>query len=381
MNKFSSKGSQFEQPLYEFSGACPGCGETPYYKLLTQLFGDRMITAVATGCVQACSLFAPTFPFTVNEKGHGPAASNSLFENNAEFALGMYMSTTNLRNQMKMHAEAALATMADADLKAALEAWLEAFDDDDKTTAVSEAVKEALAKTSEANADIDFLKQNEDQLTKKAIWMYGGDGWAYDIGYGGLDHVLAARPNINVLIVDNELYANTGGQASKGSPQGASVQFAANGKPTPKKDLGMMLATYEYVYVAQVSIGKDPEQVIKAMKEAAAYDGPSVIIAYASCINHGPRAGMGKSIEEEKIAVDCGFWPTYRFNPDNFKEGKNPFTLDSKEPDGTLQEFMMGENRFASLTRTFPERAEVLFKEAEDFVNRRYAKYKRLAED
>ena len=381
MNKFSSKGSQFEQPLYEFSGACPGCGETPYYKLLTQLFGDRMITAVATGCVQACSLFAPTFPFTVNEKGHGPAASNSLFENNAEFALGMYMSTTNLRNQMKMHAEAALATMADADLKAALEAWLEAFDDDEKTTAVSEAVKEALAKTSEANADIDFLKQNEDQLTKKAIWMYGGDGWAYDIGYGGLDHVLAARPNINVLIVDNELYANTGGQASKGSPQGASVQFAANGKPTPKKDLGMMLATYEYVYVAQVSIGKDPEQVIKAMKEAAAYDGPSVIIAYASCINHGPRAGMGKSIEEEKIAVDCGFWPTYRYNPDNFKEGKNPFTLDSKEPDGTLQEFMMGENRFASLTRTFPERAEVLFKEAEDFVNRRYAKYKRLAED
>ena len=381
MNKFSSKGSQFEQPLYEFSGACPGCGETPYYKLLTQLFGDRMITAIATGCVQACSLFAPTFPFTVNENGHGPAASNSLFENNAEFALGMYMSTTNLRNQMKMHAEAALETIADADLKAALEAWLEAFNDDEKTSETSNAVKAALAKTGETGADVEFLKLHDDQLTKKAIWMYGGDGWAYDIGYGGLDHVLAQRPNINVLIVDNELYANTGGQASKGSPQGASVQFAANGKPTPKKDLGMMLATYEYVYVAQVSIGKDPEQVIKAMKEAAAYDGPSVIIAYASCINHGPRAGMGKSIEEEKIAVDCGFWPTYRYNPENFKEGKNPFTLDSKEPDGTLQEFMMGENRFASLTRTFPERAEVLFKEAEEFVNRRYARYKKLAAD
>jgi pyruvate-ferredoxin/flavodoxin oxidoreductase len=292
----------------------------------------------------------------------------------------MYMSTTQLREQMKMHAEAAVAETADAGLKAALEAWLAAFDDDEKTSETSEAVKEALEATAEASADIDFLKQNADQLTKKAIWMYGGDGWAYDIGYGGLDHVLASGANVNVLIVDNELYANTGGQASKGSPQGASVQFAANGKNTPKKDLGMMLASYEYIYVAQVSIGKDPEQVIKAMKEAAAYDGPSVIIAYASCINHGPRAGMGKSIEEEKRAVECGFWPTWRYNPDAFAEGKNPFTLDCKEPDGTLMEFMMGENRFASLTRTFPERAERLFKEAEDFTNRRYAKYKKLAD-
>ena len=340
-----------------------------------------MITAIATGCVQACSLFAPTFPFTVNEKGHGPAASNSLFENNAEFALGMYMSTIQLREQMKMHAEAVVAECADADLKAALEAWLEAFNDDEKTSETSDAVKAALEATSEASDDIAFLKQNSDQLTKKAIWMYGGDGWAYDIGYGGLDHVLASGANVNVLIVDNELYANTGGQASKGSPQGASVQFAANGKATPKKDLGMMLASYEYIYVAQVSIGKDPEQVIKAMKEAAAYDGPSVIIAYASCINHGPRVGMGKSIEEEKRAVECGFWPTWRYNPDAFAEGKNPFTLDCKEPDGTLMEFMMGENRFASLTRTFPERAERLFKEAEDFTARRYAKYKKLAED
>ena len=229
--------------------------------------------------------------------------------------------------------------------------------------------------------DIQFLREREDALTKKAIWMVGGDGWAYDIGYGGLDHVMASGRNLNVLVLDNELYANTGGQASKATPTGASVQFAAAGKATPKKDLGMILSTYGYIYVAQVSIGGNPEHLIKCLKEAAAYDGPSIVIAYAPCINHGLSKGMARSIDEGKAAVECGFWPLFRYNPDNEKEGKNPFSLDSAEPNGKLREYMMGENRFASLTRTFPERAEKLFADAEEFTARRYARYKKLAAD
>ena len=381
MTKFSAKGSQYEQPLYEFSGACPGCGETPYIKLLTQLFGDRMYVANATGCAQAVGFFAPTFPQAVNSKGHGPAFSNSLFENNAEFALGICLSTQQLRQQLKTHAQAAVEKTTDGALKAAVQTWLTDGDDDDKTVAVSDAVKAAAANTTDTDPDVLFVKNHTDDLTKKSIWMYGGDGWAYDIGFGGLDHVLAANLDMNVLVVDTEVYSNTGGQASKATPIGASAQFAAGGKVTPKKDLGMMLATYGYIYVAHVSLGANPEHLIKCMKEAAAHKGPSIVIAYAPCINHGIVKGMGCSLTEEKLAVDCGYWPLFRYIPENAEEGKNPFVLDSAEPNGKLRDYMMGENRFAALTRTFPETAEKLFAQAEDQCAQRYAKYKKMAEE
>ena len=380
MNRFSAKGSQFEQPLYEFNGACPGCGETPYVKLLTQLFGDRMYVANATGCSQAYGFSTPSFPMTVNKRGFGPAFSNSLFENNAEFALGIGLSDEQLRAQTKMHAQAVVESSADMKLKSALMAWLAEGDDMDKTAALSDAVREALAETADGSADVEFIRRRQDTLTKKAVWMVGGDGWAYDIGYGGLDHVMASGLDLNVLVLDNELYANTGGQSSKATPLGASVQFAAAGKGSPKKDLGLILSNYGYVYVAQVNLGANPEHTIKCMKEAAAYHGPSIIIAYAPCINHGLSKGLSKAMDEGKAAVECGYWPLFHYNPDNEKDGKNPFILDSAEPNGKLREYMMGENRFAALTRTFPERAELLFAEAEEFTNRRYSKYKRLAE-
>ncbi len=379
MSRFSAKGSQYEQPLYEFNGACPGCGETPYVKLLTQLFGDRMYVANATGCSQAYGFSTPSFPMTVNRRGFGPAFSNSLFENNAEFALGIGLSDAQQREQIKQHAGKILEASSDENLIRALEAWLDGGDNDEKTAELSDEVRRALENTSEDSEDIRFLRERQDHLTKKAIWMVGGDGWAYDIGYGGLDHVMASGMNLNVLVMDNELYANTGGQASKATPIGASVQFAAAGKSTAKKDLGLILSNYGYVYVAQVNLGANPEHTIKALKEAAAYDGPSIVIAYAPCINHGLSKGMGKSMDEEKAATDCGYWPLWRYNPDLEEEGKNPFLLDSGEPNGKLREYMMGEVRFASLTRTFPERAETLFQEAEKFTAHRYEKYKRLA--
>ena len=379
MNKFSAKGSQYEQPLYEFAGACPGCGETPYIKLLTQLFGDRMYTANATGCSQAYGFFAPTFPQTVNKRGFGPAFSNSLFENNAEFALGISLSAEQMREQTALHARAVIEQSGDEKLKAALQRWLDEGGDEDKTVEVADAVRAALAETKEQSADIDYIRSREDTLTKKAIWMVGGDGWAYDIGYGGLDHVLASGLDLNVLVMDNELYANTGGQSSKATPIGAAVQFAAAGKSTPKKDIGVILSNYGYIYVAQINLGANPEHAIRCLKEAAAYRGPSIVIAYAPCINHGLSKGMSKVMDEAKAATECGFWPLYHYNPDLEKDGGNPFVLDSGEPNGKLREYMMGEVRFSSLTRTFPERAELLFAEAEDFTARRYAKYKRLA--
>ena len=379
MNKFSAKGSQYEQPLYEFAGACPGCGETPYIKLLTQLFGDRMYTANATGCSQAYGFFAPTFPQTVNKRGFGPAFSNSLFENNAEFALGISLSAEQMREQTALHARAVIEKTGDEKLKAALQRWLDEGEDMDKTVEIADGVREALAETKEEGADVDYLRSREDTLTKKAIWMVGGDGWAYDIGYGGLDHVLATGLDLNVLVMDNELYANTGGQASKATPIGAAVQFAAAGKATPKKDMGVILSNYGYIYVAQINLGANPEHAIRCLKEAAAYHGPSIVIAYAPCINHGLSKGMSKVMDEAKAATECGFWPLYHYNPDLEKDGGNPFVLDSGEPNGKLREYMMGEVRFSSLTRTFPERAELLFAQAEDFTARRYAKYKRLA--
>ena len=381
MNRFSSKGSQYEQPLYEFSGACPGCGETPYIKLLTQLFGSRMFVANATGCTQAVGFFAPTFPQAKDSRGHGPAFSNSLFENNAEFALGMRLSIDQLRAQLVDHAKLAVEETADADLKAALEAWIAEGNVEEKTVELSDAVRDALAKNTEDGPEVTYVREHTDTLTRKAIWMYGGDGWAYDIGFGGLDHVLASGANVNVLVVDTEVYSNTGGQASKATPVGASAQFAAAGKVTPKKDLGLMLSTYGYIYVAHVALGANPEHLIKCLKEAAAYEGPSIVIAYAPCINHGVVKGMGKSIEEEKLAVECGYWPLFRYNPELTKEGKNPFLLDSKEPNGKLREFMMGENRFAGLVRTFPEIAEKLFAEAEQHCAERYAGYQKKANE
>ena len=378
MSRFSAKGSQFEKPLYEFSGACPGCGETPYIKLLTQLFGDRMYVANATGCSQAYGFYTPTYPMTVNSRGFGPAFSNSLFENNAEFALGISLSAEQLRDQTKHCAERVIAATGDAVLKDALTAWLKDGDNTDLTSGLSDAVRKALAATKEESEDISYIRDREDTLTKKSIWMFGGDGWAYDIGYGGLDHVLASGLDLNVLVVDNELYANTGGQASKATPTGASVQFAAAGKGTPKKDLGLILSTYGYIYVAQVSLA-NPEHLIKCLKEAAEYHGPSIVIAYSPCINHGLSNGMGRAVEEGKAAVECGFWPLFRYDPRKEEDGTNPFSLDSAEPNGKLREYMMGETRFAALTRTFPERAEMLFAEAEAFTKRRYDKYKRLA--
>ncbi len=380
MDKFTVKGSQFEQPLYEFSGACAGCGEAPYIKLATQLFGDRMYVANATGCTQAIAFSVPAYPFAKDEKGHGPAFSNSLFENNAEYSLGMCLSVEQMRKQMKAHAEALAASTADAALKTAAEAWLAEGDDGEKTRALSEALEAALKASSDKGEDAKFLLDNADQLVKKSMWMYGGDGWAYDIGYGGLDHVLASGLDVNVLVVDTEVYSNTGGQASKATPIGAVAQFAAGGKPTGKKDLGLMMSNYGYVYVAKVALGANPAHVVKALKEAEAHKGPSIVIAYAPCINHGISNGMGVAMEEEKMAVECGYWPLYRYIPENAEKGENPFVLDSKEPNGKLREFMMGETRFASLTRTFPETAEKLFAEAEAQCAERYAKYKAMAE-
>ena len=379
MDKFSTKGSQFERPLYEFNGSCAGCGEAPYMKLMTQLFGERMYIADATGCTYVVGSSTPTFPYAKTEKGFGPAPSNSLFENNAEYSLGMCLSVNQMRRQAKAHAEAALETTGDEALKAALSAWLEKGDDPNETRAVSEALKEALAATADASADVQFLRDRTDALVKKSMWMYGGDGWAYDIGYGGLDHVLASGMDVNIVVVDTEVYSNTGGQSSKATPIGAVAQFANAGKETAKKDLGRIAMAYGNVYVAQVAMGANPAQLITALKEAEKHKGPSLVIAYAPCINHGLVKGMGASQTEQKLAVECGYWPLWRYIPENKEQGKNPFVLDSKEPNGKLREFMMGEVRFSSLTRTFPDRAEVLFREAEEFTAKRYAEYKALA--
>ena len=381
VDKFTVRGSQFQRPLMEFSGACAGCGETPYMKLMTQLFGDRMYIAGATGCTQAIFLSTPAFPFVRNSAGHGPALSNSLFENNAEYSLGMCLSVEQQRVQLKAHAAAAATSTSDAALKTALDAWMKDGDNGDLTRKLSDDVMDALNATDDTGADVDFLKHNTDQLVKKTMWMYGGDGWAYDIGYGGLDHVLASNLDVNILVVDNELYANTGGQSSKATPMGAVAQFAASGKSTPKKDLAMIAMTYGHVYVAQVAMGSNPAHVAKALKEAEAYNGPSLVIAYAPCINHGISAGMSVTQSEQKKAVDCGYWPLFRYNPDLADEDKNPFTLDSKEPNGKFREFMMGEVRFSALTRTFPVIAEKLFAEAEVLSAKKYLKYKKLAEN
>ncbi len=383
LNAFTVKGSQFEQPLLEFSGACAGCGETPYMKLLTQLFGDRMYLANATGCSQAWGAAAPSVPYTKNRLGHGPAFSNSLFENNAEFSLGMCLAVKQQRERLLLSVRALLAQTEDTALKAALEAWIKGYDEAEGSRARSESVIEAL-KANRAESDRalrEEILRSEDHLTKKSMWMYGGDGWAYDIGFGGLDHVLASGEDVNILVVDTEVYSNTGGQSSKATPVGAVAQFAASGKKTAKKDLGAMVMSYGSIYVAQVSMGADPAQLLKVLKEAESYRGPSLIIAYAPCISHGIVKGMSYAPMEMKEAVTSGYWSLYHYDPRRKSEGKNPFVLDSKEPTLPLDDFLMGEVRFSSLHRTFPEQAKILLDAERQSVSAKHRQYRRLAEN
>lgn len=372
------KNSQFAQPLFEFSGACAGCGETPYIKAITQLFGDRMMVANATGCSSIYGGSAPATPYCTNKDGKGVAWANSLFEDNAEYGFGMMTGVQNQRTRLASIMTEAMNGSMSAETKAAMQEWIDGMKDADKSTAATVKLVALLEKEKDAAAkQILDLKQ---YLIKKSQWIFGGDGWAYDIGYGGLDHVLASGEDINVLVMDTEVYSNTGGQSSKSTPVGAVAKFAAAGKRVRKKDLGMMAMSYGYVYVAQVAMGANQNQYFQAIKEAEAYPGPSLIIAYAPCINHGLRAGMGATQREAKNAVECGYWHLYRFNPMLENEGKNPFTLDSKEPDWTkFQNFLQGEVRYTSLMKSFPAEASELFKIAQENALWRYKGYTRLA--
>ena len=379
MNKNTVKGVQFEQPLLEFSGACAGCGETPYAKLVTQLVGDRMMIANATGCSSIWGASAPSMPYTTNSKGHGPSWANSLFEDNAEYGLGMYLGVKQSRERVAEMVKAALAAEIPADLKAAMQDWLDNMDVSEGTRERAEALTAVLEKYQDQCDKCAALYKEKQFFVKRSHWIFGGDGWAYDIGYGGLDHVLASGENVNVMVFDTEVYSNTGGQSSKATPAAAIAKFAASGKKTKKKDLGMMAMSYGYVYVAQISMGADKNQTLKAIAEAEAYDGPSLIIAYAPCINHGLKAGMGCSQLEAKLAVDCGYWATYRYNPALKEKGENPFVLDSKEPTADFREFLLGEVRYSSLLKQYPETAEALFAKTEQDAKERLNNYKRLA--
>ncbi len=371
------KGSQFRQPLFEYSGACPGCGETPYVKLATQIAGDRMMIANATGCSSIFGGSAPAVPYTVNAKGHGPTWANSLFEDNAEYGFGMVLALSARRDRLARLISDAIENGASGELKEAMQAWLAGKDDAAASREAGDKLASLLETAGDEYADI---KAARDILTKKSVWVIGGDGWAYDIGYGGLDHVAAMNKDINVLVVDTEVYSNTGGQSSKATPTGAVAKFAASGKKTKKKDLGRMLMTYGYVYVASVAMGANKNQCLKAFLEAESFPGPSIIIAYAPCINQGLKKGMGKSQEEEKLAVEAGYWPLYRYDPRLAAEGKNPFQLDMKEPAGDFQDFLMGEVRYASLHQTFPEEAKKLNAQLESEYKERYETYRRMAD-
>ena len=381
VNKATVKGSQYLQPMFEFSGACAGCGETPYVKLVTQLFGDRMIVANATGCSSIYGGSAPTCPYTVNKQGHGPAWANSLFEDNAEFGFGMNLATTHRRERLADLIRQ-LAEGCGDEVKAICNAWLENKDDAEGSRKAAPAVVKMAEECMNCGCECDEICKEiydlRDLLVKKSQWIFGGDGWAYDIGYGGLDHVLAMDEDVNVLVMDTEVYSNTGGQSSKATPTGSVAKFAAAGKRTKKKDLGMMAMSYGYVYVAKVCMGANPAQLLKAMVEAEAYKGPSLIIAYAPCINHGIKAGMNKVQDEAKRAVEAGYWPLYRYNPDLAAQGKNPFTLDSKPATGDYKEFILGENRYAALKQQFPEEAATLFARAEQEAKDKYDYYKKL---
>ncbi len=373
------KGSQFLQPLFEYSGACAGCGETPYVKLVTQLFGSRMLIANATGCSSIYGGSAPSTPYCTNTDGCGPAWASSLFEDAAEFGYGMMLGINQMKARVAELARVYIENGSSSDLKDALKEWIEGKEDADKSAETAKKILPLLEKDKSSEAK-EILKLKS-YLVKKSVWSLGGDGWAYDIGYGGLDHVLASGEDINILVLDTEVYSNTGGQSSKATPTGSVAKFAAAGKRVKKKDLGMMAMSYGYVYVAQISMGASQSQTLKAIREAEAYPGPSLVIAYAPCINHGIRAGMGKTQQEMKNAVESGYWHLYRFNPLLEKEGKNPFTLDSKEPDwGKFRDFLMSEVRYTSLKKTFPEVADGLYGEAEENAKWRYNRYKKLAE-
>ncbi|MCA1756698.1 MAG: pyruvate:ferredoxin (flavodoxin) oxidoreductase [Bacteroidales bacterium] len=372
------KNSQFAQPLFEFSGACAGCGETPYIKTITQLFGDRMIVANATGCSSIYGGSAPSTPYTVNKQGHGPAWANSLFEDNAEYGFGMATGTKQMRKRIARLMNEAIASGAKGAVKEAYSEWVENMNDAEASRTASEKVIVACEKSGDAICkEIMNLRQ---YLVKKSVWIFGGDGWAYDIGFGGVDHVLASGEDVNILVMDTEVYSNTGGQASKATPVGAVAKFASSGKKIRKKDLGVMMMSYGYVYIAQVSMGASQSQYFKAIREAEAFPGPSIVIAYSPCINHGLRAGMGKTQEQGDNAVKSGYWTLFRFDPRLEAEGKNPFQLDSKEPDWSkFQDFLKSEVRYTSLTKTFPEEAKVLFKAAEENAKWRYNSYLRLS--
>ena len=378
------KDSQFKTPLIEFSGACAGCGETPYIKLVTQLFGDRMMIANATGCSSIWGGSAPSTPYTKNHEGKGPAWANSLFEDNAEFGYGMFLAVKQMRNKIADNMEALLEMNIADSYKETFKNWLENKENGELSKVYSKEVEAILADNNiedeKAKELVKEIKDRADYLVKRSQWILGGDGWAYDIGYGGLDHVLASGENVNVLVFDTEIYSNTGGQSSKSTPVAAMAKFAASGKKSKKKDLGRMMMAYGNVYVAQVAMGADKNQVVKAMLEAEAHNGPSIIIAYSTCISHGLKKGMGFSIRNMDEAVKAGYWHLYRYNPNLIEEGKNPFTLDSKEPQGSFRDFIMDQVRYAAIAKQYPEQAEELFQMAEEHARQKYADLKKLAE-
>ena len=381
MNAQSVKGSQFETPLFEFSGACAGCGETPYAKLVTQLFGDRMMIANATGCSSIWGGSAPSTPYCTNREGKGPAWANSLFEDNAEFGLGMHLGTVQIREKLMNLSKEALKTEISEELKQALKEWNENSLNGKASKVATIKLLPLLKKEMQGNKVLEEIYENRDYLIKRSQWIFGGDGWAYDIGFGGLDHVIATGEDVNILVFDTEIYSNTGGQSSKSTPTSAIAKFASSGKRTKKKDLGMIAMSYGYVYVAQISMGADKNQTMKAITEAEAYNGPSLIIAYSPCISHGLKCGMGCSQLESKKAVECGYWSLYRFNPLLKEQGKNSFILDSKEPKESFRDFLLGEVRYASLKKAYPEVAEELFAKTEKDAKDRLDSYKKLARD
>jgi pyruvate-ferredoxin/flavodoxin oxidoreductase len=377
--KLNVKNSQFAKPLFEFSGACSGCGETPYIKLITQLYGDRMMIANATGCSSIYGASAPSTPYTTNEEGKGPAWANSLFEDNAEFGFGFVIANASMRNRIENLMNKALVLKDFSDeLKELFKQWIENKDDGDATKELRSKMLPLLQNNpNPLAAEIASLER---YIVKKSIWVFGGDGWAYDIGFGGLDHVLAMGQDINVLVLDTEIYSNTGGQSSKSTPIAAVAKFAASGKRIRKKDLGMMITTYGYVYVAQVAMGANQGQFLRALKEAEAYKGPSLIIAYSPCISHGLKKGMGSAQWEEKQAVESGYWHLWRYNPALEAEGKNPFIMDSKEPDwNKFGDFLGREVRYTSLEKGFPEESEELYAAAQESAKWRYRSYQRMA--
>ena len=373
----SVKNAQFAKPYYQFSSACAGCAETTYIKLLSQLFGDHMYVGNAAGCSSAISGGAPILPYCKDCQGHGPAWEHSLFEDNAEFAYGFFHAQDSIRKELLLRLE---KLQAEGVAPEAIGAYLNGWNDQEKSRAVTDALIAALQGV--ADEDAAYILENKEYLAKKSIWAVGGDGWAYDIGFGGIDHVMAQNRDVNLLVLDTEVYSNTGGQSSKATPTSATAKFSAGGKQVAKKDLGGILMQYGYVYVAQVAMGADQAQTLKALREAEAYPGPSIVICYCPCLEQHIKAGMGNSQLEMKKAVECGYWHLYRYDPRRIAEGKNPFQLDSPEPDSEkLMDFLMGENRFAALKNNFPEKADALYAKEIADVKARYAKYKRMAEE